>query len=316
MRDYTKISTSIWNSRKFTKLSSMGKLLYLYFLTCPNVNSIGCFVIKEGYVKADLDWNGKEYEKTLKELSDRELVRTFAEENLVRIINFLDFEQFSNPKHAAGALKIALNLPDCVEKHHLFQNIKATADFLKKASNYDEFDRVSDSLSKQYRNTETETEPETDTEPPTDVGAGADASPAKKKKRKTAWRDGWRPNPLSQHMNDKLQLSQEELKHEFQKFEQNCKAHNRQYVDWDAAWRNWLQSDYGTYGRRIAGQSGQGVGGSSSSRNGPQASGYGGSFQRELDKGKSQSAVESYIDVTPSPDDADGTLRLVFDEDP
>jgi len=83
---------------------------------------------------------------------------------------------------------------------------------------------------------------------------------AKSKKRKTALPDGWRPKPLSAALKSKLLLSQEEYRHEFDKFTESARAHGRSYVDWDAAWRTWLQSPYGTYGRREAGKRQEGAG--------------------------------------------------------
>lgn len=86
----------------------------------------------------------------------------------------------------------------------------------------------------------------------------------KPKKRKTALPDGWRPKPLSAALKSKLQLTQEEYRHEFDKFTESARAHGRSYVDWDAAWRTWLQSPYGTWGKR---QEAGGTGGKPKSHN-------------------------------------------------
>ena len=315
MRDYSKVSTSIWNSRKFTKLSGNGKLLYLYFLTCPFVNSVGCFVIKELYALADLDWQPKTYKKALEEISSFDLVKLEPLENLVRIVNFLEFEQFSNPKHAAGSLKIALNLPDCAEKYHLLKNIIETGKFLEKASNYSELESAIDTLYEAYGNPDTEPKPDTDPDTKPSAKAESSAGAAPSKKKRTAWKEGWRPQTLSEKMKNKIQLSQEELSHEFQKFEESCKAHNRTYIDWEAAWRNWLQSDYGTYGKRLAGKGSKNVDRANAAGNKPKSAGLGGAFERELEALQGKGPLESYRDVTPRPDDADETLCLGFDKD-
>lgn len=74
--------------------------------------------------------------------------------------------------------------------------------------------------------------------------------PKKPPKRRTGLQDGWLPNPISEDLSTKLNLTEEEYKHEFSKFKDGAKANNRTYVDWNAAWRTWLQSDWGTWGRR------------------------------------------------------------------
>ena len=61
MRDFAKISCSIWHSRKFRSLPNDDcRLVYLYLHTNPHVNSLGCYVLPFGYAIADLGWNDME----------------------------------------------------------------------------------------------------------------------------------------------------------------------------------------------------------------------------------------------------------------
>jgi hypothetical protein len=124
MRDYGKILTSIWNSRKFTSLKNDdAKLLYFYLHTCPQVNSVGCFVLKDGYAAADLGWSIERYRSAIEDLSKALLIGLDIGEQVVRIVDYLKHDPFTNGNHAKGAIKLAAALPESPEKILVFQDI-------------------------------------------------------------------------------------------------------------------------------------------------------------------------------------------------
>lgn len=124
MREFGLVSTSIWNSRKFCGLKSDdARLLYFYLLTCPSVNSIGCYVLKPGYAAADLGWDLIRYENGIDTLSEANLIGIDRAESLVRVIGFLQHSEIMNAKHGAGAIKLAMALPDCDEKVLLLKDL-------------------------------------------------------------------------------------------------------------------------------------------------------------------------------------------------
>lgn len=126
MREFTFISTSIWNSRKFSCLQSDdAKLLYFYLLTCPSMNSLGCYVLKPGYAAADLGWDAIRYKNGINALLEASLIGVDKAENLIRIVGFLQHSEIMNAKHGAGAVKIAMALPDCSEKLLLLKDLAA-----------------------------------------------------------------------------------------------------------------------------------------------------------------------------------------------
>lgn len=156
MRDYGKISTTIWNSQKFCSLPTDDtRLLYFYLHTCPHVNSVGCFVLRSGYAAEDLQWETERYQEALDSLSKANLVRVDRAERLVKIVNFLAFDPFTNAKHAKGAIKIALSLPDCQIKLLLLQEIAGS----RHVNDDPDLTAAIDSLSIAYRNPEPEPEP-------------------------------------------------------------------------------------------------------------------------------------------------------------
>lgn len=157
MRDYGKISTSIWNSRKFRSLENDdAKLAYFYLHTCAHVNSVGCFLLRDGYATEDLRWPAERYRKAMDILCKAGLIAFDKAEHMVRIVDYLRHDPFTNPKHAAGAAKIALNLPACSEKIIILKEVMQSKHVKDTAPIQAEIDR----LSLGYRNPEPEPEPE------------------------------------------------------------------------------------------------------------------------------------------------------------
>ena len=170
MRDYGKISTTIWDSRKFGSVSDDARLLYLYLHTCKSVNSVGCFTLKQGYALADLGWSEERYRKGMDTLCKAYLIGFDEVENLVRIVDFLKFDPFTNPKHAMAGVKIANGLPECEEKFNLFRDIADS----KHVKNPEDLAYPIETLSKPYRNPEPEPEPEPEEEPNGSLSSGDD----------------------------------------------------------------------------------------------------------------------------------------------
>ena len=71
---YQKVYTQIWNDEKFRKLSERGKSLFLYLLTAPHSNLIGCYVLRKGYVMEDLEWTSEGLNKALNEVLTEGLI--------------------------------------------------------------------------------------------------------------------------------------------------------------------------------------------------------------------------------------------------
>jgi hypothetical protein len=157
MRDYGKIYTAIWRSRKFRGLPSDDcRLLYLYLHTSPHTNMIGCFVLDEGYAMADLGWASKRYRDCIDTLSKAYLIGFDRDESVVRIVDFIKHDPFSNPKHAVAAVRMAEKLPDCQEKQRLIEDL-ARAKHVNPAT-------LPDTLSIPYRYQEPEPEQEPEQE--------------------------------------------------------------------------------------------------------------------------------------------------------
>ena len=105
MRDFSKVSPSIWRSKKFRATKDpMCKMVYLYLLTCPHGNSAGCFDIDPLYASADLETTPEAFREAINRLCEVGLIEWDGDENTVWIVQWEEFNKPTNPKHAAGLL--------------------------------------------------------------------------------------------------------------------------------------------------------------------------------------------------------------------
>lgn len=105
MRDFNKVSTTLWRSKKFRALpDDQCRFVYLYILTCPHGNSAGCFDLNPHYACGDLGCTEKAYRKTLDILCKVGLILWDNDENTIFVTNWEEFNEPTNPKHAIGLL--------------------------------------------------------------------------------------------------------------------------------------------------------------------------------------------------------------------
>ena len=165
MREFGLISTSIWNSRKFCGLKSDdARLLYFYLLTCPSVNSLGCYVLKPGYAAAALGWDAVRCQNGIGALSGAALVGIDRAENLIRVVGFLQHSEIMNVKHGVGAVRLALTLPDCNEKTLLLHDL-ASQKHINREAVEAEIRRISGTVSIPYSESIDKPEPEPEPKP-------------------------------------------------------------------------------------------------------------------------------------------------------
>jgi len=176
MRDYAKISPSIWGSRKFLSINddSEARLLYFYIHTSPHGNSIGCYRLPKGYVMADLNWSPDQIDRAIEALCKALLIDWNETETIVQIADFLKQSPITNEKHAKGACKLALALPDCDIKARICAELNGS-EYVKEKLPDIALPKPSD----RPIPTETETNTETDTDNPPIPPKGKNARPKK-----------------------------------------------------------------------------------------------------------------------------------------
>jgi len=118
-KGYGKISNTLWSSsRKWRALKGKDRprLLYFFFHTCPQRNSIGCYPCSPGYIAADMGWGENQVMEAIEKLKEVHLIDWNTDEEIVRIIDFLEKDPPTNLKHAESMAATAMTLPDCAEK--------------------------------------------------------------------------------------------------------------------------------------------------------------------------------------------------------
>lgn len=71
---FTKISSSLWRSKRFIALSDDAKLVFIYLLTSEHITSAGCCRLPDGYALVDLNWTPDRYRSARQELVDSGMV--------------------------------------------------------------------------------------------------------------------------------------------------------------------------------------------------------------------------------------------------
>lgn len=123
-REYGPVRTSLWSSRRFWSLpSDASRLFYMYLLSSPHSNSIGCYRLPRGYIAADLRWDEEAIGTAIKECSDSLLIAYDEAEEVVFIRQFVAKNPTTNAKHALGAVRAALSLPDCELKRFVLSDL-------------------------------------------------------------------------------------------------------------------------------------------------------------------------------------------------
>lgn len=129
MRDFSKVAPSIWRSRKFWLLpDDSARFVYLYLLTNPHANSAGCYSLPALYACADLQWSHEAYLKAIDSLTVVDLIEFDDAENTVRVVNWMTFNEPTNPKHALGILIQLSQAPSLTLKLNAFKDFKVVVE--------------------------------------------------------------------------------------------------------------------------------------------------------------------------------------------
>ena len=125
MRDFTKVSPSVWKSRKFRALENNtdARLAYLYILTSPHASSAGCYDLPEGYASADLGWEIDRYREAIDRLCGVGLIEFSEGENTVWVTNWAAFNSPTNGKHAMAILNDLRQASCRILKYKAFQQL-------------------------------------------------------------------------------------------------------------------------------------------------------------------------------------------------
>lgn len=112
MREFSKISPALWQSKRFNSLpSDDGRYLYLYLLTCEHQTSAGCYRLPDGYATNDLRWEFSRYVKARQELASADLVVFDETESVIMITRWFKHNPPMSESHFIGIERILERLP-------------------------------------------------------------------------------------------------------------------------------------------------------------------------------------------------------------
>lgn len=173
MARYRTIDIRIWMDAKFMSLDEGSQLLFIYLLTCPQINQIGTIPMSPNVLAAYLNKPIETVSERLKNLSDMGLIRV-DNGNLIWICNFLKYNAPMNLNCAKGLLAFFDEIPDCPLVDEVAESVVKACELkgsdyldavfpaLKKYLDRKEKRNHSETVPKPYRNQEQEQEQEQD----------------------------------------------------------------------------------------------------------------------------------------------------------
>jgi hypothetical protein len=105
MREFSKVSPTIWQSKNFKSLSAREALLFLYLSTGPLQTSGGCYCLNAHYACADLKIKFADYLAMTEKLSSLQMIRVDHETSEVMIEGWFRDNPPMNENHRKGTLK-------------------------------------------------------------------------------------------------------------------------------------------------------------------------------------------------------------------
>jgi hypothetical protein len=257
MARYGKIETGFWHSPKIRRLSQEARYLMLYLLSSPHGNALGCFVLHEGYIAADLGWAPDAVAHSVEEVVNKGLVERDGDTSLTRILGWWGHNSIENANVAKHVAKEIAALPACEVKNHLIEAVLTLTDLHPVV-----MQTLSERLGKPFRNRSEAVSPQSaerfrNQEPnltlpnPTDSVALAIASgPAlkveKSNKRGTRIAADWRASDRDREFARSLGFSDPEIDKVCAGFLDYWTAKagpNGVKVDWSATWRVWMRKE-------------------------------------------------------------------------
>lgn len=113
---YGAVDRRIWDDEKFRSWDRDTRAVWLYILTTPQANRLGCFVLSTFHVADHVQISLEDAERALQNLHDEERIVWDRELRVVCIRKHLhpDYNPLANPNVVKAALKDLSKLPDSV----------------------------------------------------------------------------------------------------------------------------------------------------------------------------------------------------------
>jgi len=125
MARYNEVSQRVWISSDFKKLSSDGKLLWLFFLTGPMKTPLpGIYHMGVGSCLDHIRWDRVRFLKSFEELQENGMVEADWDNNVILLPKWARYNRPpANDKVLKGWLNILDNIPDCNLKMRFIESL-------------------------------------------------------------------------------------------------------------------------------------------------------------------------------------------------
>jgi hypothetical protein len=111
-KEFGKVSSSIWHSRRFNLLpTDSARLSFLYLVTNEHGNPINTYRLPPAYLAADRGISPQQAEEDLKDLRTVRLIDYDDKERVVHIYGWARAQKFTNRKHQAAGIFALSQLP-------------------------------------------------------------------------------------------------------------------------------------------------------------------------------------------------------------
>ena len=114
----------MWDDSRFYQMSDIGRVVYLYVLTSPLGNGLGCFKAGKSSMIEDSRMDEKWFLKGFAEGLIKGLFEYDEDSRVIFIPKYFDRNPPSNPNTVAAFGKAYLKIPDCELKKKMFLVVK------------------------------------------------------------------------------------------------------------------------------------------------------------------------------------------------
>lgn len=133
---YTCLYRGIWDDPKFYQLSPMGKLIYLYLISAPTGNGLGCFKLAKSTMIDDLRMNTEQFgerfterfQNGFQECLQFGLLKYDEQTRVILLPTYIKRNPPHNPNVIKGLGKSFARIPNCELKAECFHIVKDFCD--------------------------------------------------------------------------------------------------------------------------------------------------------------------------------------------
>lgn len=124
---YSKIHETFWDDPVVRGLSEQARYLMLYLITCRHRNRLGCYVLDQHYIAADLGWDVENARERIQELCDADRIAYDWPTRVLLVRHYVRHNTLENAKVVTGASAELRAVPDTELLRDLLESLAKDA---------------------------------------------------------------------------------------------------------------------------------------------------------------------------------------------